>query len=268
MILTNIQLVRECKRMAGATSVVPSSVLVKDEGGIRYYAKRYGYVLGAQGHLYSKELAEKWGAAKRANKSKSYFVNSCAHWFGRLVTDCSGMIVEAFRAYKPEFGDKTADYFYNSYTVERGPVSTMPEEKGLIVWKKGHIGIYIGNEKVIEARGYKYGVVVSKLSTQKWTNWGRLKDVAYQPVAEPKPEFRRVLQYKRGKATMRGDDVLALQKLLAKKAQFTGTADGSYGPITKQAVVSFQLENGLNGLGRAGKKTIEKLGGKWVSSDG
>ena len=213
-ILTSTQLVQQCKRMAGAKSVVSGSLLESDSGGIRRYSKRYGYVFGAQGHLYSKELAEKWGAIKRAGKSKYYFVTQCKQWYGRHVTDCSGMIVEAYRAYDPAFGDKTANYFYNSFTTERGKMSNMPEEPGLIVWKSGHIGIYIGDGKVIEARGYKYGVVVSKLSTQKWTNWGRLKEVQYVKKSAPKPEFTRLLKYVSGNV-MRGQDVEALQELLA-----------------------------------------------------
>lgn len=261
-ILTNVQLVRECKRMAGAKSVVTGSVLESDSGGIRKYSKRYGYVLGAQGHTYSKELAEKWGAVKRAGKSKSYFVTSCKRWFGRRVVDCSGMIVEAFRAYDLDFGDKSADYFYNSYTVERGKIATLPEETGLIVWKKGHIGVYIGDGKVIEARGYKYGVVVSKLSTQKWTNWGRLKNVRYIEPAEPKPEFTRVLQYK-ARDIMRGEDVKALQKLLTKANQAPGQPDGSFGPKTRGAVKSFQRAKKLKVDGKAGEKTITALGGEW-----
>lgn len=255
-ILTNKQLVDECKRMAGINSGIE-----KKSGNITYYNDRFGYVLGAQGHTYSKELAEKWGASKRCGKSRHYFVTQCKRWFWRKVVDCSGMIVEAFRAHDNDFDDRSANSFYNSYTSSRGNIKTMPEEIGLIVWKNGHIGVYIGDGLVIEARGYQYGVVVSKLSTQKWTNWGRLKNVEYLKAVEPKPEFTRLLKYKT--KMMRGDDVKSLQILLTKAGQSVGATDGIFGKKTRDAVKSFQRIKKLSVDGIAGKKTITALGGVW-----
>lgn len=40
-----------------------------------------------------------------------------------------------------------------------------------------HVGLYVGGNTVIEAKGTYYGVVVSSPST--WTHWGELKGVAY-----------------------------------------------------------------------------------------
>ena len=258
-ILTNKQLVAECERMAGV-----NGALEKKSGKIEYYKDRLGYVLGGQGELYTKELAEKWGNAKRAGKSKSYFTKDCARWYGKNVVDCSGMIVEAFRAYKGNFGDRTADYFYNSYTSERGAIKTLPEIPGVVVWKSGHIGVYIGGGKVIEARGYQYGVVVSELSTQAWKNWGKLKEVAYavEETATAKPEFKRLLKYK--SSYMRGDDVKALQELLTKVGQKPGAIDGVFGKNTRDAVKSYQRSKKLTADGIAGKNTITALGGKWL----
>ena len=254
--LTNVQLVNECKRMAGADGAVE-----KKSGGITYYRKRYGYVLGGQGEFYTKELAEKWGNSKRAGKSKNYFTKDCYHWIGRNVVDCSGMIVEAFRAYTPDYGDRTANYFYNSCCSERGSIKTLPEIAGVIVWKSGHIGVYIGGGLVIEARGYKYGVVISQLSTQRWTNWGKLKDVAYTAIPKAQPTFTRELKYK--SPMMRGDDVKALQALLTAAKESTGAIDGIFGKKTRQAVKSFQRGHKLKADGIAGEKTISALGGKW-----
>ena len=198
-ILTSTQLVDACKEMAGVGTKVE-----KTAGNITYYAGRWGYVLGGQGEMYTQALAIKWGNARRSGKSFDYFTKSCARWFGHYIVDCSGMIVEAFRNYKSTFGDRSADSFYNNYTDAKGGIKTLPETPGVIVWKKGHIGIYAGGGKVIESRGYRYGVVESELSTQRWTNWGRLKDVAYGASPE-KLEFKRLLKYKR--KMMRGEDV-------------------------------------------------------------
>lgn len=254
--VTNAQLVEECKRMAGMDGAIE-----RKSGGITYYRKRYGYVLSGQGETYTKQLAEKWGNAKRAGKSKNYFVKDCYRWIGRRVVDCSGMIIEAFRAYAPDYGDRTANYFYTNCCTERGGIKTLPELAGVIVWKKGHIGVYIGGGLVIEARGYKHGVVVSQLSTQKWTNWGKLKDVAYTMAAKAQPAFTRELKYK--SPMMRGDDVKALQTLLTAAKESTGAIDGIFGKKTRQAVKSFQRGRKLKADGIAGKKTVAALGGEW-----
>ncbi len=53
----------------------------------------------------------------------------------------------------------------------------------------------------------------------------------------------------------RGDDVLTLQNRLIELGYLTGSADGSYGVSTKQAVVAFQKANSLVRDGVTGTKT-------------
>lgn len=52
-----------------------------------------------------------------------------------------------------------------------GTMRTFPYIVGLAVWKKGHIGIYIGDGYVIEAKGFNYGVVKTELTAGTWTHW-------------------------------------------------------------------------------------------------
>lgn len=256
--MNNKQLVEQVKKMAGYGGIVE-----KKDSKITYYKERYGYVLSGQGETYTEELAKKWGNAKRAGKSYRYFVRDCAHWFGRKVVDCSGMIVEAFRAYDPGYGDRAANTFCSQF-VKSGEIGTMPETPGLAVWKSGHIGIYIGGGKVIEARGYQYGVVESTLESQSWKKWGQIKDVAYteEPTkAEDKPVFARELKYK--SAMLRGEDVRALQSLLTKAGQKPGAIDGIFGKATRDGVKSYQRTKKLTVDGIAGEKTVTALGGVW-----
>jgi murein L,D-transpeptidase YcbB/YkuD len=64
--------------------------------------------------------------------------------------------------------------------------------------------------------------------------------------------FNRVLKYT--KPNMQGDDVWALQEKLGLKP------DGFFGKSTAEAVVKFQLKNGLTGDGIVGDTTLQKLG--------
>ncbi|HBS60937.1 MAG TPA: hypothetical protein DEA44_16945 [Firmicutes bacterium] len=173
------------------------------------------------------------------------------------------MIVQAFRAHNPGFGDKSSAYFFNSFTTKTGKIKTLPETPGVIVWKKGHIGVYIGGGLVVEARGVKFGVVVSALSSQRWTNWGYLKDVEYLAEPEPKPEFKRLLKYK--SKMMRGEDVKALQTLLTDAGQKPGAIDGIFGKKTLAAVKSFQRDKKLKVDGIAGPDTTGALGGVYIT---
>ena len=47
------------------------------------------------------------------------------------------------------------------------------------MWRKGHIGIYVGNGEYIAADGSAYGVRRNKLSNASFTHWFLCVDIAY-----------------------------------------------------------------------------------------
>ena len=53
----------------------------------------------------------------------------------------------------------------------------------------GHVGIYIGNGEVIEAKGHAYGVVKTKLEARPWKNYGKLKWIEYLEDKETEKEL-------------------------------------------------------------------------------
>lgn len=148
----------------------------------QYVKEGWGYVYGAQGEQYSKELAEKWRQKGRSVPSgrdkKTYFIRDCAKWYGHRVADCSGGIVYTIQQYNSAFYDRSANTFKNQFT-ESGKISTIPEIPGLAVWRSGHIGIYEGNGYVLEFRGTDYGCVRTKLSARNFTHWGKIFGVTY-----------------------------------------------------------------------------------------
>lgn len=68
--------------------------------------------------------------------------------------------------------------------LEIGIMTALPEQKGILVFMRGHVGVYIGNGEVIEAKGHAYGVVKTKLKDRPWESWGKLKWIEYEEEQE------------------------------------------------------------------------------------
>lgn len=105
--------------------------------------------------------------------------------FGKQVFDCSGLlkyILMTEAETKPlkyiASLDYSADSFYQKATV-RGDIATLPEIPGVGLHSTGHVGLYIGNGKLIEARGFAYGTVQSKLQNRSFQHWFYLPNVDY-----------------------------------------------------------------------------------------
>ena len=69
---------------------------------------------------------------------------------------------------------------------EKGKIATMPEIPGVLVFSPAHVGVYIGDGKVIEARGFSFGVVQTELKSRGWTDWGKCPWIDYsEPEKKP-----------------------------------------------------------------------------------
>ncbi len=106
--------------------------------------------------------------------------------FGKQVFDCSGLIKYILMtegetktlSYIPAL-DYSADSFYQK-APKKGNISTLPEVPGIALHRPGHIGIYAGNGKVIEARGFAYGVVKSEIKDRGFQHWLYIPHVDYE----------------------------------------------------------------------------------------
>ena len=67
---------------------------------------------------------------------------------------------------------------------DRGAIKTIPELKGTLVFGDDHVGVYIGNGEVIEARGHVYGVVKTRLAGRGWKYWGKCPFINYEKEEE------------------------------------------------------------------------------------
>ena len=104
---------------------------------------------------------------------------------GKMCADCVGLI----KAFFWMSGDPTGKNVYKSNNCpdvsadgmiklcqETGPISTIPDVPGLLVWKSGHIGVYIGNGYFIHAPHTGTNVSVGTLLSgyhSRAFSWGR-----------------------------------------------------------------------------------------------
>ena len=195
---------------------------------------------------------------------------------GATVQDCVGIIKGYYWTQDDgtqKYGldgrpDKGANGLFTAAT-EKGPIANMPEIIGLIVHLNGHVGVYIGDGWVIEARGFKYGVVLTWLKDRPWTSWFKCPYIEYVDgaVEETSPtgsekmpvSYIRELAYVPGRTMLRGTDVEWTQKILANLGFEPGIVDGIYGPKTKGAVEAFQKNVMLPANGIVDRTTWDTL---------
>ena len=121
---------------------------------------------------------------------------------GRRCADCVGMIKSFFwtgNRYDtdPRYGtngcpDKSANGLFDM-CKETGDIKTIPDIPGIVIWKSGHIGVYVGNGYTVEMKGFNYDCRRNKVTDGPWKKWGKLPMLSYE---EPKPEpseYRHVL---------------------------------------------------------------------------
>lgn len=202
---------------------------------------------------------------------------------GRKCCDCVGLIKGYYWAREDgsqQYGldgrpDKGAEGMFKASKV-KGKINTLPEIPGLLLYSPGHVGVYIGGGYAIEARGFNYGVVKTKVSQRSWTHWYQCPYIDYittapvdplpskdenvtPPPSEHNADTARLLQYRKGAKMLHGEDVLQVQNRLIKLGLDPGKADGIYGPITEKAVRKFQEAANLEIDGIVGPITRAKL---------
>lgn len=131
---------------------------------------------------------------KKKQYPKQYQWPCPADQLGKRVHDCVGLIKGYLWSETPTSPPKynaAQDVSANGMLQrckEKGAIGTMPELPGVLVFLPGHVGVYIGNGCVIEAKGHAYGVVKTKLAGRGWKNWGKCPWITYaQPAAPTKP---------------------------------------------------------------------------------
>lgn len=171
-----------------STFTDPSTKNAHDLAAYATYAweSGWGYVWGTYGNVLTDSMLD-YKLQQYPDGVGKYEDFIRANWLDGRTTDCVGLI-KGYGWLDPndltiKYGtngmpDITANTMYHNATVS-GPISTIPDTPGLAVWMDGHIGVYIGGGKVIEASGTKKGVVKTQLAGRGWTHWLEVPYINY-----------------------------------------------------------------------------------------
>ena len=189
-------------------------------------------------------------------------------WNGMRANDCSGLTKAAGKLAGASLPHGASSQWNGGYWAEKGPISQIPRGKACFVYKRsstaspmGHVGIYLGNGYVIDARGHAYGVKYGKLESYAWTDYAVLKGI-YEGVTDmpgqPQPILETLPTLRKGS---KGEYVKAMQNLLLAAAQQLPRwgADGDFGAETEAALKAFQASAGLKADGVCGPLTWAAL---------
>ena len=157
----------------------------------------WGYVYGTIGQTCTERLLDQCAERYPANNLAGGAMRQAGEkWLGKKVADCSG-IVKAYLMSEYTGGPITYSaevdtaVHYNA-AKEKGPISTMPDIPGILVYMPGHVGVYVGDGEVIESAGTLYGVKKSTVEKSyisgPWTHWYKCPGITYDEIEESETE--------------------------------------------------------------------------------
>lgn len=251
-------------------------------------ADKWGYIFGQSGAVWTQAdqkvkvnyMVKNYGSdwQKSADAKNSNYYRSALYgskWVGHNVADCSGMFVCFYRKHGLSIAHISSK-IYTSYCSKKGKLTAELKKTilpGSAVFtgdtesNHPHVGLYVGNGKVIEAMGVDAGVCTSNLSASKWKWYGELKALSYasqdapEQPSDPMDEDIPTTSLPTLKRGSKGEYVSLLQAKLVNKGYDIGRygVDGDFGSATLAAVKAFQRDNGLTVDGIVGKNTWAKL---------
>lgn len=279
--------------------IIPISKLLP---ALRFH-RGQGYVYGAVNQTCTIALLQAKQRQYGAKMGEGYYQKGgdykkglCARWLNKFVTDCVGLVKGTSRDLGGIYRDVSADGIYRLCS-KMGTVADMPRIPGVLLFVNdasnpshpvmGHVGVYLGNNQVIQSAGVLSGIIEGPMS-HGWTHWGILSDwFVYDlpadqanppqpaPTTDPKPDGhagqaddpafnpQHVPWLNLGD---HGAAVVYLQDLLASKGYSlpksklsTGKYDGMFGKETDDVVRKFQGDHMLQVDGIAGPNTWSAL---------
>ena len=103
------------------------------------------------------------------NSKWSYVYGGCTPG----TVDCSGLI------YSYAGGIRTGNAQLNASDYVGYVSNGVPRIHGLGLFKPGHVGVYVGNDMAVDARGSQWGVCYESVYSHGWTKYFKVAGVSY-----------------------------------------------------------------------------------------
>lgn len=212
----------------------------KIEAFIKWLNAQVGsiYVLGAQGETATEALIRKMEKSEtNINRVLALYRKRVADGKTNIkMFDCSGLIICYFLEHGYIATDTTAAGLYDKCKVIK---QSELKEGDLVFHHNGtkihHVGVYIGENMVIHAKGRDYGVVKEKFNIKDWNRFGR-----YEPLQEKESEVNEMpIKLKITNPLMSGDEICELQEALNRLGYNCGEPDGVCGKHTIAGIEAF-----------------------------
>ena len=234
----------------------------------------WGYIWGTAGEQWTEAKQKVLEQTTDADRAQGRAYGS--KWIGHTVADCSGLFSWAFKKLGG-YMYHGSDTMYKKYCTAKGELKkgkrtdrgTLKPGTAVFVWNGktySHVGLYTGNNTVIEAMSTINGVTTSRVTAGKWTHWGELAGVDYvnagnEQLIMNNEQLKELKSYKTIRKGSKGDAVKECQTLLERHGYSVGFwgIDGDFGKDTLAAVKAFQQDHGLVIDGIVGKMTWAKL---------
>lgn len=236
--------------------------------------KLYGYELALSardkvgtnyiyGYKYTKATQE--GVNRLARQYPNVFTSSYLNkikkkgMIGKLAVDCSGLISQYT---KKMLG--SSQLYAQAYA--RLPIAKWKDFAiGTVLWKSGHVGVYLGNGLVAEAKGIDYGTIVSKITDTKWAYGLTFSWIDYnimRPIDSSEITYKKTNPYPVPTRTLlsgrAGEDVKWVQWELNEAGYSIGIT-GIFDSTTKDATIDFQRSCKIEVDGKVGPQTRKYL---------
>lgn len=182
----------------------------KTNSGLIKYAKAQiclPYWWGTFGQTASAALH----TAKKKQYPSYYTASDFRSQYGKRVHDCIGLIKGYIWSESPTAApiynagqDKSAAGMYAASSV-KGKIGTFDNVPGRLIYKGptaariNHVGVYIGNGMLVEAKGHAYGVVMGPFKASEWQFWSQCPFI--QADTEKPAAGAETQEFKAGKTT-------------------------------------------------------------------
>lgn len=181
------------------------------------------------------------------------------HLVGKVCCDCSGLISWYT---KKNLGSAQL------YSQAKARLAISQWKKfavGTVMWKQGHVGVYLGNGLVAEAKGIDYGTVITKVTDGGWKYGLTFSWIEYEIKDKIDPKnisYKGQNPYSEPTKTLKkgdkGKDVKWLQWEL-NQSGYKIAIDGIFGSMTLDAVKRYQKSAKIKVTGTCNAETRKKL---------